>query len=95
MVSNWQQISVEQLFLNLLYEGGLTADALRQAFEELALTERVEKTVTPAELFEQIAQPKLAILKKELERTSGTTVENISLKIQLIQKVLDELKRSI
>lgn len=95
MVSNWQQISVEQLFLNLLYVGGLTVDALRQAFEELVSTERVEETDTPAGLFDQKVQPRLAILKQELGRAYGLSVENISLKIQLIQKVLDELKRSI
>lgn len=92
LASNSRQIYIEYLLFNLLYESGLTADTLRQAFEELASTERVEGTVTPAGLFDQIAQPRLASLKKELERAVGSSIENSSLKIQLIQTVLNKLK---
>lgn len=88
-----REISFDYLPFNLLYEGDLTADILRQAFEELKLTERVEETVTPAELFDKLAQPRLAILNRDLARDYGARKENLASKIQLIQNVLEELKK--
>lgn len=92
LIASNRTIPFERLFFNLLYEGGLTADTLRQAFEDLKLSERVEETVTPAILFDKIAQPRLTIFNRDLvQRGTGLATKNLSSKIQLIQNVLKEL----